>query len=64
MALRPTQGDENAFYPAATLHGSVALPFVIPSTSTCLRQVEGLNDTGLSALATKDGVAHSSLLLA
>jgi hypothetical protein len=47
-----------------TPNGSAALSFVIPSTSTCLWQVEGLNDTGLSALATKDGVAHSSLLLA
>src|SRR5277367_5899523 len=30
MALRPTQGDENAFHQATALHGSVALPFLIP----------------------------------
>jgi hypothetical protein len=41
MALRPTQGYENAFYLATALHGSATLPFVIPSISTCLRQVEG-----------------------
>jgi hypothetical protein len=27
----PTQGDENAFCPATALHGSFALPFVIPT---------------------------------
>jgi hypothetical protein len=43
---------KNALYPAADLHGSVALPFVIPSISTCLRQVEGEMTRGLSALAT------------
>jgi hypothetical protein len=31
MALRPTQGDENGFRSATALHGSVALPFVIPT---------------------------------
>jgi hypothetical protein len=31
MSLRSTYGDENAFCPAKALHGSVALPFVIPS---------------------------------
>jgi hypothetical protein len=31
MGLRPTQGDENAFRLATTIHGSVAFPFVIPS---------------------------------
>ena len=45
MGLPPAQGDENAFCPATALHGSVPLPFVIPSPSTCLRQVEGeMND--------------------
>jgi len=29
--MRPAQGDEKRFYPATALHGSVALPFVIPS---------------------------------
>ena len=50
MGLRPTQGNENrlkgtAFRPSVTItitpNGSAALPFVIPSISTCLRQVEG-----------------------
>jgi hypothetical protein len=31
MGLRPAQGDENGFYSVTALHGSVALPFVIPS---------------------------------
>ena len=31
MGLRPTQGDENGFCSATALHGSVALPFVIPT---------------------------------
>jgi len=31
MGLRPTQGDENGFRSATALHGSVALPFVIPT---------------------------------
>jgi hypothetical protein len=31
MYLRPTQGDENGFCSATALHGSVALPFVIPT---------------------------------
>jgi hypothetical protein len=31
MGLRPTQGDENGFCPATALHGSVALPFVLPA---------------------------------
>jgi hypothetical protein len=29
--LRPTQGDENGFCSATALHGSVTLPFVIPT---------------------------------
>jgi len=33
----PPKVMKNAFYPATTLDGSVALPFVIPSSSTCLR---------------------------
>ena len=36
MGLGPTQGDEkNAFCPATALHGTVALPFVIPSAAEC-----------------------------
>jgi hypothetical protein len=31
MGLRSTQGDENGFGSATALHGSVALPFVIPT---------------------------------
>jgi hypothetical protein len=31
MYPRPTQGDENGFCSATPLHGSVALPFVIPT---------------------------------
>jgi hypothetical protein len=34
MGLRPTQGDENGFCSATALHGSAALPFVIP-TARC-----------------------------
>ncbi len=32
MGLRSTQGYENGFCSATALHGSVALPFVIPRT--------------------------------
>jgi hypothetical protein len=35
MGLRPTQGDENGFCSATALHGSVALPFVIPPVPVC-----------------------------
>jgi hypothetical protein len=31
LGLRSTQGDENGFCSATALHGSVALPFVIPT---------------------------------
>jgi hypothetical protein len=31
MGLRPTQEEENGFCSATALHGSVALPFVIPT---------------------------------
>jgi hypothetical protein len=31
MGLRPTQGDQKRLGPATTLHGTVALSFVIPT---------------------------------
>jgi hypothetical protein len=31
MGLRPTQADEKRFGPTATLYGTVALSFVIPT---------------------------------
>ena len=39
---------------AITPNGSAALPFVIPSISTCLRQVEG-------EMNTRPGCCHSHL---
>jgi hypothetical protein len=44
---------KNAFYPVTTFHGSAAIPFVIPSISTCLRQVEGgMNEVCEAVIAT------------
>jgi hypothetical protein len=34
MGVRPTQGDEIAFRPTNTLHGSVTLPLVISQTQS------------------------------
>jgi hypothetical protein len=33
MGLLPTEKDENGFCSATALHGSVALPFVIPTAA-------------------------------
>ena len=44
MGMRAAQGNENAFHPATTLHGSGAFPFVIPSAaegSAVLRTIPG-----------------------
>jgi hypothetical protein len=58
MGLQPTQGDEKRLLSKTTLHGCFALPLVIPSSSTCLRQVEG----EMTQLPTpRKCVAHSSL---
>ena len=40
LAARPS-GRKIALCSVTALHVSVALPFVMPSISTCLRQVEG-----------------------
>jgi hypothetical protein len=40
-ACGPPKVMKNTLGPATALQGSVALRFVIPSNSTCLRQVEG-----------------------
>ena len=40
-ACGPPKVMKNTLAPATALQGSVALRFVIPSNSTCLRQVEG-----------------------
>jgi len=44
MGLWPTQGDEKCIGPAITVHGTVALSFVIPSAaegSAVLRTLRG-----------------------
>ncbi len=41
MGLRHTQGNEKRHLSSATFDGIVALSFIIPSSTTCLRQVKG-----------------------
>jgi hypothetical protein len=54
MGLGPTQGDEKRLGPATTFYGTVALPFVIPSSRLAEASRER-NDTSKIAMDVRPG---------
>jgi hypothetical protein len=62
MGLRPTQVDENDFCSATTLHGSVALPFVIPSAAEGIRSSANLSWKCFSTERARISIAAAPLL--